>query len=135
MLTFLHMEIIMGKKERINVGWYEVAKDAISVAQEAGNIDLYQKLLDLEHDMQDMQQENYELKKQLQELRDNHSLESEMEVSLDKRTFFRNHDGKKTGPYCAVCWQKDKKLTFLQPEKDGLAWCPICCRETVINNK
>jgi hypothetical protein len=110
------------------MGWYDVAKDALSVAQKAGNIELYQNLLNLEHDMQDMQQENYELKKQLQEIQDSNNLENEMEVSEDKKSFFRNHNDEKSGPYCPVCWQKDKKLSFLTHGgyKDIDLICPIC---------
>lgn len=110
------------------MGWYDVAKDAISVAQKAGDIDLYKKLLDLEHDMQDMQHENDELREQLKDLHDSMDLENEMEVSEDKKLFYRNHQGEMAGPYCPVCWQKDKRLSYLQHGgyKGIDLVCPIC---------
>lgn len=110
------------------MGWYDVFKDTLSIAQKADNVDLLKKLLELQRDMQDMQQENYEMKKQLQELRDNNDLVNEMEASEDKRSFYRNCNGNRLGPYCPVCWQRDRRLVFLH--QGGYNYidlvCPIC---------
>ncbi|XOQ44285.1 MAG: hypothetical protein ACFWTN_07585 [Clostridium sp.] len=110
------------------MGWYDAVKDAISVAKKAGDIGLYEKLLDLQQAMRDMQQENNELREQLKSLQDSINLENEMEPDYDNKMFFRKHNNEKIGPYCPVCWQRDKKLCLLQHGgyHDIDLVCPVC---------
>ena len=47
---------------------YDIVKDAIGIAQKADNIDLYKKLLEIGQMALDLQNENAEMKKKIEEL-------------------------------------------------------------------
>ena len=100
------------------MSFYDAMKDAISIAQQADNIDLYRKLLDLSQDALDLQNEvykltieNQQLKVQIEELSSATSLENDIELHPNGyliRISERNQG--KTIRYCAACWQNTKKL-------------------------
>lgn len=110
------------------MSWYEVAKDAISMAQKAGNIPLVQQILDMQREMQDMQQENFDLKKKIAKLEeaDSHEIEYDEKRSA---VYEIMEDGSKQGPYCTRCWEVDKNLVSVHKIEDEITtsyYCPHC---------
>lgn len=119
------------------MGLYEGIKDVAKVVQQADNVDLYMKLLDLSSQALDMQaeisrlkEENDELKKQ-QELIDdivNHNTLSAK--SIDKEyPYITLASDKEKIRYCAICWGKKHKLIPLYDNYN----C-IVCRQEMKNN-
>lgn len=88
--------------------------------QEAGKIDEYQKIIDLQGQIQELIQENWELKRQVQELEEKWSIQEDLE-------FRENAYWKKSGdgPFCVPCWDKDKTLMRLTG-KPGEYSCHVC---------
>ena len=45
---------------------------------------------------------------------------------FERGVYFTNHTGKKDGPYCQRCWDKDKTLIRLKVYSEGRAYCLEC---------
>lgn len=102
---------------------YEVAKDAVKIAQKADNIELVQKILDIQEAALDMQEKIQtkneiieKLNKQNEELR--LKLETKGEYILDKSVYWRHDDKDRMQPYCPTCYAKNKIMP-LQKTWDG----------------
>jgi len=92
--------------------------------QEAGKIDLYQKLLAiLEKDLE-LQDENQKLKEKIASL----SEELRMKGSLrfkNNSYYLELENGQADGPFCSACWDSKKTLVRLHDLED-CDWCPSC---------
>jgi hypothetical protein len=108
------------------MGWYEAFKDVLSTAQKADNIELYRKILDFQQEMQNMQQRNFELQKENDELKT--MLETKKNLRFISRMNYyigNNGTGKEDGPFCSNCWDGQNKLIRLHTWGDGFK-CPTC---------
>ena len=106
------------------MGLYEGIKDVAKVVQQADNIEIYKKLLDLSAQALEMQSEIASLRAE------NASLKSEINSIQDVVCHkIKNNDALtheypyvtlKSDPqeirYCAICWGRDKKLIPLYDE-------------------
>ena len=109
------------------MGWYEVLKDAISVAQKADNLGLLRELMDAQKEMMDMQQENFEYKKKNAELEDIINKINRIEYNADRTAVFEIDDqSKRSGPYCTHCWEILHKTISLLPSRGMYYKCPHC---------
>ena len=112
------------------MGLYEGIKDVAKVVQQADNIDLYKKLLDLGAQALDMQSEIANLRAENEQLRKARTLEDDIvhhpSKQVDDLTREHPYVTLKSDPdcirYCAVCWGKEKKLIPLYDELN----CLIC---------
>ena len=96
------------------MGLYEGIKDVAKVVQQADNVDLYKKLLDLSAQALDMQAEIAALKEE------NAALKREKEYPYITLA----SDDKKIR-YCGICWGKNRKLIPLYNELN----CIVCRQE------
>ena len=98
---------------------YDALKDAASVVNKAQNVELYQTLLDAQQQALELQSENAELKKKIEELQDMRELEEK--IIRHKSTFITIKRDNQEIPYCSICWDTDKKTVQLQGyyEDDG----------------
>lgn len=100
------------------MGIYDAFKDALSIAQKADNIELYQKLLDLSNQAIELQNEVYELteanrklKLRITELQKTSIVEEDLELLPDGYLIRKSEkESGKNVIYCAACWQNYKKL-------------------------
>lgn len=105
---------------------YDMVKDAISIAQKADNIDLIRKLLNVGQMALDLQNENMELKKQIDELVAEQKFEENI-VRHKQPYFTLKSDGEKSGIYyCSTCYGKDKKKIQMSYNGESKLWCPAC---------
>ena len=112
------------------MGLYEGIKDVAKVVQQADNIDLYKKLLDLGAQALDMQSEiatlkteNADLKKELKERQDVVYHQTQQVDSLTREyPYITLKSDPESIRYCAVCWGRDKKLIPLYDELN----CVVC---------
>lgn len=114
---------------RHNMAIFDVIKTAAKVAQEAGKIELYgqilevyEKLLEQQKRIADLEEENGNLKKQL---------EMEDALIFERNAYWIGGDDKKEGPFCTKCKDAEGKLIRMRVGKYHFGWalCPGC--ETV----
>lgn len=106
------------------MGLYDAAKDAANILKEAGKIEEYQKILDLIDDLfqkrnqiEKLNEENINLKKQL-EIRNTYFFEKNSYWNI----------GNKDGPFCSRCFDKHKELIRTIPNglRSNYSCCPEC---------
>lgn len=104
--------------------WEEI-KNIGNLLMKAGNIELYKQLLDFQAEAQRHIEENYRLKEEIKELKG--QLETTGELEFKNNQYFRAINGKKYGPYCSCCWDRDYKLINLHvATSSGYSDCPSC---------
>ena len=99
------------------MGWYEAIKDAVEIAQKAGEIDLMRQLVDVQAEMLGLQEENGRLRNEVDRLDD--ALRVTGELVLEGRHYARRVDGQLEGRYCTVCWDADRRLIRLHGPRCG----------------
>lgn len=105
---------------------YEMAKDALALAQKSDNAEIIRKLLDLQAESLDdretiraLREENVELRKRLQ---------LQGELRWEHNVYWRElADGTREGPYCGKCWDGDRKLARFAEFEGDIWWkCVVC---------
>ena len=109
------------------MGIYEQIKDCANLIQKADNIELYRQILDIQKESLDLIEENRGLKNKVKELEEKLK-EKENVVYLEDAYYLKKDNGEFDGPYCRVCWDKDKKLIRMSKGdySIGEASCNIC---------
>lgn len=107
------------------MGLYEAVKDVAKLAQQADNIDLYRRLLDLSAQALDMQDEISKLKEENARLKRKQDLSSS--IKRHKESFITLEGEEPMLRYCSHCWDADEKLVQLLCDEDtGSFECPHC---------
>ena len=112
------------------MGIYDGIKDVAKVMQQADNIELYQKLLDLSAQALDMQDEIAKLREENKELKNKNTISGKIMRHAPKgRTepFITLSDDATEIKYCARCFEIHNKLIQL----DYFGECPQCITERV----
>ena len=94
------------------MGIIENFKDVLKLADAANNLDLYKKLAELQNSVLSLQEENRELKEHLAK-RDEHDA-TQKNLKHDGERYWLEKDGKKDGPFCHTCWDRDNKLVRMR---------------------
>jgi hypothetical protein len=104
---------------------FEDLKSVAKIFQEAGKIDLYEKILSIQQELLDMQ-ENLRLKDEtIREL--NKELKLKGEMSFERNAFWRTQpNGDLEGPYCPGCWGDKGKLVHMVERSADIVKCPAC---------
>lgn len=114
------------------MGWYDMFKDALTMAQKADNIELYRQLLDLLKELQEMQQINFELKKENMQLREQIEKVQNMVYVPDKNFYVQKvSETKEDGPFCSKCWEGEHKQSRLFRWGRSELKCNVC--DTIID--
>ena len=83
----------------------------IASAINSAVLEIQGKLLEAHQLIAEVQDENRNLKDEIRELKARQSLEAN--VSFDHGAYwYKNQDGKVTGPYCPSCWDLERKLVL-----------------------
>lgn len=99
------------------------AKDLYALIKKIGNQDLLEKMADLRDEIFKLREENRTLKEKLSE-RENYNMQFEDNLYWNVKP-----DDTKDGPYCATCWDKDKKAIRLEHMgQDNAYYCAVCKR-------
>lgn len=106
------------------MGLYDGIKDVAKVMQQADNIELYQKLLDLSAQALDMQDEIAKLREENNELKRVKDVEDDIEYHVD--SFVTRKSDTKLIKYCAACWVDKKKLVPIQERNNRVYECTLC---------
>ncbi len=91
---------------------YEAAKDAVKIAQKADNIELVQKVLDVQKGALDMQEKMHEKNEEIEKLKSKikslkETLEHKEDYYLDKSVYWKSDDKEQLQPYCPSCFAKE----------------------------
>lgn len=102
----------------------ETIKDAVSIAQQSDNIQLYKSILDAYNAVIELMSENADLKERVREL-EKQQVTDEM-LEFNSNVYWFKNDGPSTrSPYCSRCWDIDKKLVKIHVlGTEGK--CPAC---------
>lgn len=108
----------------------EIIKDIISLSKGINDMELKNKILELQTTFYDLNDENRELRFRIEELQNIDHIGNKIEVRGDH--YYLNDDG----PYCTNCWDSESKLIRIldspRPMRNfGRYRCPKC--ETLTN--
>lgn len=106
---------------------YDGLKDAVSIARQADNIELYRMLLDIQKESMDLLHENNELKRKIRELEDDSYIDKTL--VFKGNCYYKKDDSDYKEPYCTVCWDKNRKLIRMHTGDSfntKIADCKVC---------
>lgn len=112
---------------------FEDIKKIATVLQEAGKLDLYEKLLEIKQQAMEMQEKIEKLSSENRNLSRNLNIKGNLEL-VDNHYWLKDQ-GKLDGPYCTKCWDKEQLLIRVPTYNDNAYQfeCPNC--QTKIKNK
>jgi len=100
-------------------------KSAAGIINKIGNMELYQKILDIQAQAMDLMERNVGLQKENFELKKD--LEISKKLMHERDAYWISEDGKKDGPFCTRCWDAEKKLVRLHKTGNPVySKCPNC---------
>lgn len=104
------------------------AKELIDLIQKYNNQDLYQRIVELRDEIFRIKEENMQIREELNLLKMNEDISDEL--YKEGNAYFRKHkDNKKSGPYCLVCWDRDRKLVNMFEYEYGVVVCEYCSQK------
>ena len=106
------------------MGLYEGIKDVAKIAQQADNIDLYKKLLDLSAQALEMQDEIRKLKEENAKLKRIEGIGNRL-IRHSQPYITLKGDSKQI-KYCAVCWGSNHKMIQMKEADPNLFSCKKC---------
>jgi len=96
--------------------------------QQIDNVDLYQKILDLQSEVMELCDENAALKAQVKHLSEKFGLKESL--VFEKNFYWLPEQGgeSKSGPFCSSCWDSQMNLIRLVTVQGKYYGCPTCGR-------
>jgi len=111
------------------MGIVETLKDIVTLVQKTDNIDLVKQVLSLQTQALEMQNKNRKLRERNRKLRERVK-ELEQTVSFAKTLRFESpfyFAGDDKVPYCARCWESDRRAIHLKSDWKDRRWeCYQC---------
>jgi hypothetical protein len=107
---------------------FDELKNIAKVLQEAGKIELYEKILAIQQQLLEMQEKIRTQGEEIRELENNFKIKGDIFFE-NNAYWFNKKDGSKEGPFCSGCWDsQSKQLIHLHSRMDlPDAWiCPVC---------
>ena len=101
------------------MGLFESIKDVAGIAQKADNIDLYRKLLDIESQALELQDDLSKAHREISRLKDELSVKKDIVRHEDG--LYITLKGNDDIRYCSTCWGADEKLIQLYEGR-----CIVC---------
>jgi len=106
-------------------------KSVAKTIQQAGNIELYQKILDLQGQALEVVEESSKLRDENRELKE--KLQIKENLKHERNSYWLDSGGKQDGPFCSRCWDVDKNLVRLHPGGNPAYYhCPNCKAGSVL---
>ena len=106
---------------------YQLVRDLIDEAKNQKNLELVDRLIEIKLALSEIEDENRDLKKRIEELEQSNIIEEDLEL-LPKGYYIRKSE-KAEGrdiKYCAACWQNSKKLMPYVDSIGGAKQCSNC---------
>ena len=117
------------------MGIIDTTKELAKLAQQIGNIEVYNQVIALQGQVMELMSDNMQVKddlrlaqEELRRLRDNSELSKNLTHDGERYSLIK--DGRKDGPFCGTCWDVDSKLVRMrhyQSSHGGLGYlCDFC---------
>jgi hypothetical protein len=110
------------------MGIIDDIKSVAKTIQQAGNIELYEKILNLQGQALELVEENGKLRSENRELSE--KLHKKDHVISERNVYWVVEGDQRKGPFCPICYGKDDKLipiTLLEKDDSrGWAKCHVC---------
>ncbi len=116
------------------MGWYDAAKDALKLAQQLDNIELIQKIIEIQQDVIKISEENTEYKEVIKQLKDNSVIDELLERIEGKTYYILPSDGKKRF-ICSTCWDVRKEIVQIYLKANGTYICMNCDNNGIYDNE
>ncbi len=112
------------------MGVFDELKSVGKILHEAGKLEQYQQILDAMEKMLDMQKNITDLEDENKSLKA--KLTFQEDFIFERNAYWIVKDDKKDGPYCSCCWDDQKKAIRMQPcGNPAYFTCPKCENERV----
>lgn len=98
-------------------------KDVISFLQKSDNIEMVNKVIDVQSKIIDMQEELLSLREEINNLKNNKEIESKVKRHPNDTVITVEDDEKIM--YCSKCWDDERKLIQVSKDNDYYE-CPKC---------
>lgn len=106
-------------------------KSIAKTIQQADNIELYQKILNVQAEALEVVEQNNKLRDENHELKE--KLKIKENLKHERNSYWIESDGKNDGPFCSRCWDVDKNLVRLHPCGNPAYYdCPNCKAGSVL---
>ncbi len=107
------------------MGIYDGLKDAASVLKEAGKIEQYRQILEIQEKLLDMQNHIAEIDIENKLLKEKLSIKENL--IPEGNFYYTIKDKNKDGPFCTCCWDSESKLVRLHTNtSSNRTHCPNC---------
>ena len=117
--------MVSGLDIRQNVAMLPSYKDIVDLIKKGSTIEAHEKIMELREAAIQLQEENLELRQRLKALEEQIALRAK--VVWEKPYYWIiDEGGKRDGPYCQSCYDKDSKLMRLQDGENGVWNCKVC---------
>ena len=104
------------------------AREIADVIKAYGNMELYQKIVDLQGELLKLSEDNLKLAERARTLEE--QLRNRATLKRKGIAYFRTReDGGEDGPFCLICWDVGGKLVNLVRIVDGLK-CNQCAKDS-----
>ena len=103
-------------------------KDLAGLIKQIGDIELYQKILDLQSSIFELSDENMGLKEKIKSLEELQSISEKM--TFRDQLYYMNGDSE---PFCPRCWDSEKKSIHLHRNSKGSYRCKNCDNNYLTN--
>jgi hypothetical protein len=107
-------------------------KEIVDLILKGSVIEAQEKIVDIREAAVRMQEENLQLRHRIQALEAESALRGK--VAWEPPSYWVEDKGKRTGPYCQTCYDKDARLVRLQGGENGAWQCKSCKNSFFDNN-
>jgi ketosteroid isomerase-like protein len=98
--------------------------EIMELIKRGATIEYQEKIMALREAVIELQEENQDLRKKVRELEEDLAIKGNLKFEVPY--YWLEKEGKKDGPYCQVCYDKERKLIRLQQWGDGRWKCFPC---------
>jgi regulator of replication initiation timing len=90
---------------------FDVLKLAANYYKDSGKMELYNQTLEVQEQLLEMRNKITNLEIENKNLKE----KLKLKIIYDNNAYWINKEGKKDGPYCSRCWDKNKDLIGMHP--------------------
>jgi len=103
---------------------YDLIKDALGIAKD--NIEFQNRLLEIGQMAMDLQNENADLRKKIEELIRDQQFEKDIVRHIEPYYTLKSDGEESNIYYCSTCLGKENKKIQMVSLDESKLWCPVC---------
>ena len=103
---------------------YDLIKDALGIAKD--NIEFQNRLLEIGQMAMDLQNENADLRKKIEELIQDQQFEKDIVRHIEPYYTLKSDGEESNIYYCSTCLGKENNKIQMVSLDESKLWCPVC---------